>query len=65
VDKSKFQRLVGRLIYLLHSRPNIAYAVSVVNQFMHSPGESHMDAVKRIFSIFEIFTRERVVVCPT
>ena len=34
-DKGRYQRLVGRLIYLSHTRPDIAYAVSVVNQFMH------------------------------
>ncbi|CAM8893378.1 unnamed protein product [Rhodiola kirilowii] len=47
-DKRKYQRLVGRLIYLSHTRPDIAYAVSVVSQFMHSPSEQHMDAVFRI-----------------
>ena len=44
-DKGCYQRLVGKLIYLSHTRPDIAYAVSVVSQFMHSPGEVHMEAV--------------------
>ncbi|XP_034212963.1 uncharacterized mitochondrial protein AtMg00810-like [Prunus dulcis] len=35
-NKEQYQLLVGRLIYLAHTRPNIAYAVSVVSQFMHS-----------------------------
>jgi hypothetical protein len=48
VDKGRYQRLVGRLIYLSHTRPDIAYAVSVVSQFMHLPRESHMEAVYRI-----------------
>jgi hypothetical protein len=39
---------VGRLIYLSHTRPDIAFAVSVVSQFMHSPRTAHMDAVTRI-----------------
>ena len=38
-DKDKYQRLVGRLIYLSHTRPDISYAVSVVSQFMHSPSK--------------------------
>ena len=38
-DKDRYQRLVGRLIYLPHTRPDIAYAVSVVSQFMHSPSK--------------------------
>ncbi|XP_022018834.1 uncharacterized mitochondrial protein AtMg00810-like [Helianthus annuus] len=34
-DKERYQRLVGKLIYLSHTRPDIAYAVGVVSQFMH------------------------------
>lgn len=34
-DKGRYQTLVGKLIYLSHTRPDIAYAVSVVSQFMH------------------------------
>lgn len=47
-DKVRYQRLVGKLIYLSHTRPDIAYAVSVVSQFMHNPSEDHMSAVMRI-----------------
>ncbi|PRQ42417.1 putative RNA-directed DNA polymerase [Rosa chinensis] len=47
-DKPRYQRLVGRLIYLSHTRPDVAYAVSVVSQFMHNPSERHMEAVVRI-----------------
>ena len=48
VDKGRYQRLVGRLIYLAHTCLNIAYAVSAVSQFMHSPSVDHMAAVMRI-----------------
>jgi len=47
-DIGRYQRLVGRLIYLSHTRPDIAYAVSVVSQFMHAPSEEHLQAVNRI-----------------
>ncbi len=47
-DKGRYQRLVGKLIYLSHTRPDIAYAVNVVSQFMHNPSEDHMNAVIRI-----------------
>jgi len=45
VDKGRYQRLVGQLIYLSHICPDIAYTVSVVSQFMHSPPEPHIEAV--------------------
>ena len=44
----RYQRLVGRLIYLSHTRPNIAFAVSIVSQHMHSPKEAHLQAVYKI-----------------
>lgn len=47
-NKERYQRLVGKLIYLSHTRPDIAYAVSVVSQYMHNPSKDHMDAVIRI-----------------
>nr|KYP50092.1 hypothetical protein KK1_028166 [Cajanus cajan] len=48
VEKAQYQRLVGKLIYLSHTRPDIAYAVSVVSQFMHDPRERYMQAVDKI-----------------
>ncbi|KAH9659075.1 hypothetical protein KPL70_023730 [Citrus sinensis] len=48
VDKGRYQRLIGRLMYLSDTRPDLAYALSVVSQFMHNPGEQHMKAVMRI-----------------
>lgn len=37
VDKGSYQRLFGRLIYLSYTKPDLAFAINVVNQFMHSP----------------------------
>ncbi|KAH9718244.1 hypothetical protein KPL71_022143 [Citrus sinensis] len=48
VDKGRYQSLIGRLMYLSHTRPDLAYALSVVSQFIHNPGEQHMKAVMRI-----------------
>ena len=47
-DKGRYLRLVGRLIYLSHTRLDISYTVSVVSQFMHAPSGEHMEAVYRI-----------------
>ncbi|XP_020266697.1 uncharacterized protein LOC109842204 [Asparagus officinalis] len=48
VDRERYQRLVGRLIYLSHKRPDISFAVSVMSRYMHDPRKGHMDAVYQI-----------------
>jgi len=48
VHKGQYQRLVGKHIYLAHTKSDIAYAVSVVTQFMHDPKERHLQALNKI-----------------
>ncbi|XP_043710178.1 uncharacterized mitochondrial protein AtMg00810-like [Telopea speciosissima] len=48
VDKERYQCLVGRLIYLSHTRPDIAYAVGVISRFLHNPKTTYLGAVYRI-----------------
>ena len=48
VDRDRYQKLVGRLIYLTHTRPDISFAVHVVSRPMRDPRKDHMDAVYQI-----------------
>lgn len=47
-DPSVYQRLVGKLIYLTMTRPDICYAVQILSQFMHKPKQSHMNAALKV-----------------
>lgn len=54
-DKKLYQKLVGRLIYLSHTRPDdIAYLVRIVSRFMHKLHVQHMDVVFRIMSTLKV-----------
>ncbi|KAI3523163.1 hypothetical protein L1887_01220 [Cichorium endivia] len=48
VDANKYRRLVGRLLYLQATRPDITYSVNVLSQFVTDPRQSHMEAAIRV-----------------
>ena len=47
-DTTLYRQLVGSLIYLTVTRPDISYAIHVVSQFMAAPRSPHYVAVLRI-----------------
>ncbi|KAM2749445.1 hypothetical protein EV2_028339 [Malus domestica] len=64
-NKERYQQIVGKLIYLAHTRPDIAYAVSMVSQFMHAPSETHMDCCKPYLEVFKVSSWEMINVFKT
>nr|GEU59708.1 retrovirus-related Pol polyprotein from transposon TNT 1-94 [Tanacetum cinerariifolium] len=49
VDQTKYQSMVGPLMYLTESRPNIVHATCYCASYQAKPTEKHLTAVKRIF----------------
>ncbi|XP_074300477.1 secreted RxLR effector protein 161-like [Silene latifolia] len=47
-DGKLYRSIVGGLNYLTHTRPDIAFPVSVVSRYMHNPTKQHFGAAKRI-----------------
>ena len=48
VDTMLYRSMIGSLLYLTASRPNITFSVGVCARFQAAPKESHLIAVKRI-----------------
>ncbi|KAI3740645.1 hypothetical protein L2E82_31115 [Cichorium intybus] len=49
VNASFYRGMIGSLLYLTASRPDIVFATSMCSRFQAMPKESHLNAVKRIF----------------
>nr|XP_016473436.1 PREDICTED: uncharacterized mitochondrial protein AtMg00810-like [Nicotiana tabacum] len=48
VEVTGYQKLIGKLLYLTVTRPDISYVVQTLRQFIQTPKKSHMDAVIRV-----------------
>ncbi|GKU93723.1 hypothetical protein SLEP1_g7291 [Rubroshorea leprosula] len=47
-DPSQYRRLVGRLLYLTITRPDLSYLIGILSQFMQEPKQEHFDAAMRV-----------------
>ena len=48
VDQTLYRSMIGSLLYLTASRPDIMFSVCMCARFQANPKESHLSAVKRI-----------------
>ncbi|KAJ8760964.1 hypothetical protein K2173_022002 [Erythroxylum novogranatense] len=48
VDRKNFRSMIGCLMYITATRPDVLYSVSLLSRFLSDPGKQHVIAVKRI-----------------
>jgi hypothetical protein len=48
VDATLYRQLVGTLLYLTHTHPDLSFVVGIFSRYMKTPHESHWKATKRI-----------------
>ncbi|WVZ89770.1 hypothetical protein U9M48_036134 [Paspalum notatum var. saurae] len=56
VDQKEFHGMIGLLLYLTATRPDIQFAVCLCARYQASPRTSHRQAVKRIFRYLKFTT---------
>ncbi|KAL4353494.1 hypothetical protein GQ457_06G023630 [Hibiscus cannabinus] len=49
-DPQLYRSLLGRLLYLTHTRPDITHAVNLLSQFVSTPRQPHLTAVYHLLS---------------
>lgn len=49
VDSTLYKQIMGSLMYLTATRPEITYSVSLISRYMENPTELHLLAAQRIF----------------
>ncbi|GKB32295.1 retrovirus-related pol polyprotein from transposon TNT 1-94 [Tanacetum coccineum] len=49
IDDTKYRGMIGSLLYLTTSRPDIMFSVCICARLQEAPKTSHLEAVKRIF----------------
>ena len=47
-EPTQYRQLIGSLIYLTITRPDLSYPVGLLSQFMQTPRDIHLDCAKRV-----------------
>jgi len=58
-ELGRYKRLIGKLIYLTVTKPDITFTVGVLSRFMHQPRETHWLAAMRVLPYIKSCPRKK------
>ncbi|XP_070003844.1 secreted RxLR effector protein 161-like [Nicotiana sylvestris] len=64
VNQTMYRGIIGSLLYLTISRPDIVFSVGICARFQSNPKESHLKATKRILRYLKV-TQDLVLYYPS
>ena len=62
VDQKIYRSMIGSLLYVTASRPDVMFSVCMCARFQASPRESHLKATKKNIEVLEAYTKYWIVV---
>jgi len=63
-DVSAYRRLIGRLLYLIISWPDITFAIYKLSQYVFKPRKPHLDAVHHLLGYIKASPRQGLFFLP-
>lgn len=61
VNPTMFKQIIGSLMYLNATRPDVMFAVSLISIFLENPTSKHLVAVKRVLMYLRGTTEEGIL----
>ena len=61
IDNKLYKGMIGSLLYLIASRPDIMFSVFLCARFQSNPKESHLKVVKIIFKVSKKIFKSRII----
>ncbi|KAL8123239.1 hypothetical protein AgCh_011273 [Apium graveolens] len=53
-DANLYRIIIGKMLYLTSSMPDIAFAVQHLSKFLHAPRSKHLEAVSRVLRYLQL-----------
>ncbi|GAA0164844.1 transmembrane signal receptor [Lithospermum erythrorhizon] len=60
-DVDRYRRLVGGLLYLSFTRPDLSFAVHILSQFLHEPRQDHWSTALRVVKYLKGSPRQGIL----